>query len=141
VPSAGFSLCSNQDTLNCKNKLTKVFHSSQNKILNYTECLENVNIFILRISTHILLVYLNLIRISVVRHTFNTFLKWYWKFERSRDSVVGIATGYGLNDRGVGVRVAVGLRIFSSPRRPDRLWCLPNLLSNGYRGIFPQGQS
>jgi hypothetical protein len=26
----------------------------------------------------------------------------------SRDSVVGIATGYGLHDRGVGVRVLVG---------------------------------
>jgi hypothetical protein len=52
----------------------------------------------------------------------------------SRDSVVGIATGYGLDDRGVGVRVSVGSRIFSSPRRPDRLWGPPNLLSNGYRG-------
>jgi hypothetical protein len=40
--------------------------------------------------------------------------------EMSRDNVVGIATGYGLDDRGVGVRVLVGSRIFSSPRRPDR---------------------
>jgi hypothetical protein len=31
---------------------------------------------------------------------------------RSRDSVVGIATGYGLDDRGVEVRVPVGSRIF-----------------------------
>jgi hypothetical protein len=36
----------------------------------------------------------------------------------SRDSVVGIATGYGLNGRGVGVRVPIGVRFFSSPRRP-----------------------
>jgi hypothetical protein len=35
---------------------------------------------------------------------------------RSRDSVVGIATGYGLDDRGVGVRVPVGSRVFSSLR-------------------------
>jgi hypothetical protein len=34
---------------------------------------------------------------------------WY------RDSTVGIATGYELNDQGVGVRVLVGPRIFSSP--------------------------
>jgi hypothetical protein len=31
-------------------------------------------------------------------------------------------TGYGLDDRGVGVRVPVWSRILSSPRRPDRLW-------------------
>jgi hypothetical protein len=37
---------------------------------------------------------------------------------RSRDGVVGIATGYGLDDRGVGVRVPVESRIFFSPRRP-----------------------
>jgi hypothetical protein len=52
-------------------------------------------------------------------------------------SVVGIATGYGLNDRGVGVRVPVVSRIFSSPRRPDRIWGPPNLVSNGYRGMSP----
>jgi hypothetical protein len=45
---------------------------------------------------------------------------------RSRDSLVGIATTYGLEDRGVGVRVAVRSRIFFSPRRPDSLWGPPN---------------
>jgi hypothetical protein len=30
----------------------------------------------------------------------------------------GIATGYGLDDRGVGVREPVGPRIFNSPCRP-----------------------
>jgi hypothetical protein len=43
--------------------------------------------------------------------------------DMSRDSVVGIATSYGLDDRGVGVRVPVGSIIFSSPDRPDRLRC------------------
>jgi hypothetical protein len=38
-----------------------------------------------------------------------------------RESVIGIATGYRLDDRGVGVRVPVGSRIFSSTRYPDRL--------------------
>jgi hypothetical protein len=55
---------------------------------------------------------------------------------RSYDSVVGIATVYGLDVRGVGVRVPVGPIIFSSSRRPDRLWGPPSLLSNGYRGPF-----
>jgi hypothetical protein len=59
---------------------------------------------------------------------------------RSRDCVVGITTGYGLDDRGVGVRVLVGRRIFSSPRRSDRLWDPPNLLSNGYP-IYPGGKA
>jgi predicted ferric reductase len=61
-------------------------------------------------------------------------LSWLW----SRDSVVGIATGYGLDDRRVGVRIPVVSRIFTSQRRPDRLWSPPNLLSNGYRGPFPR---
>jgi hypothetical protein len=55
----------------------------------------------------------------------------------SRDSVVGIATGYELDDGGVGVWDPVLSRIFSPPRRPDRFWGPHTLLSNGYRGTFP----
>jgi hypothetical protein len=58
----------------------------------------------------------------------------------SRDRVVGIATGYGLDDRGVGVWVPIGPRIFSSPR-PDRLWGLPNLYPMGTGALFPEGKA
>jgi hypothetical protein len=58
---------------------------------------------------------------------------------RSQDSVVGIATSYGLYDRGVGVRVPVGSRFFSSPKRPDRrstqppIQWVPGALSPGVK--------
>jgi hypothetical protein len=53
---------------------------------------------------------------------------------------VGIATGYGLDDRGVGVRVPVESRLFfTSPYRPDRLWSPRNLLSNRYCGLSHGG--
>jgi hypothetical protein len=59
----------------------------------------------------------------------------------SLDSVVGIATGYGLNDRGVGVRVPVGSRIlfFSTSSRPalgsaqPPIQWVPRALSQGVR--------
>jgi hypothetical protein len=38
-----------------------------------------------------------------------------------RDSAGGITTGYGLEDRAVGIRVPVGSRIFSMSSRPA-LW-------------------
>jgi hypothetical protein len=56
---------------------------------------------------------------------------------RNRDSSVGIATGCGLDGRGVGVRVPVGAEFFYIPRRPDRFWGPTCLLSNGYCGSYP----
>jgi hypothetical protein len=44
-----------------------------------------------------------------------------WPLNGSRNSSVGIVIGYGLGDRGFGVRVLVGARIFSSQSSPDRL--------------------
>jgi hypothetical protein len=56
-------------------------------------------------------------------------------------SAVGIATGYGLDDRGVAVRVPGGSRIFTSQSHPDRVWGPSNLLFNEYRGAFPGGKA
>jgi hypothetical protein len=50
------------------------------------------------------------------------------------DVRVGIATGYGLDDQGVGVRVPVGSRILTSAFHPDELWGPPSLLSKEYQG-------
>jgi hypothetical protein len=46
-------------------------------------------------------------------------------------SAVCLALGYGLDGRGVRVRVPMGSRIFSSP---DRLWGPP-------KGSFPGGKA
>jgi hypothetical protein len=50
-------------------------------------------------------------RVCVCYITYHSF-KYYLELSRSRGSVVGIATSYGLNDQGVGVRVPVGSRVF-----------------------------
>jgi hypothetical protein len=57
--------------------------------------------------------------------------KIFLKTKESRDSADGIVTGYGLDDRGIGVRVPVRSRIFTFRSRPDRLWGSPNFLFNG----------
>jgi hypothetical protein len=72
------------------------------------------------------------------------FLVFFWiKFHlhgiKEPGWLVGIATSYGLDDRGLRVRVPVRSRIFSSPRRPER--GSPNLLSNGYLGSFRGGEA
>jgi hypothetical protein len=49
-------------------------------------------------------------------------------------SRVKSAVGYMLDDQGIGVRVPVGAKLFSSLRLS--FWASPSLLSNGYCGLF-----
>jgi hypothetical protein len=54
----------------------------------------------------------------------------------SRGSAVGIETGCRLDDRGVGVQVPVGSRIFTYQYRADRLCGPPTFPSDEYWGLF-----
>jgi hypothetical protein len=58
---------------------------------------------------------------------------------KSWDSAVCIATGYGLD--GLGSIPGRSNRFSSTPQRPHWLCSPPNLLSNGYRRLFPRGKS
>jgi hypothetical protein len=56
-------------------------------------------------------------------------------------SAVGIAIGYGLDVRGVGVQVLVRSNIFSFFTSSYWLWGPPSLICNGYRGLFRWGKA
>ena len=57
-------------------------------------------------------------------------------YPKGRDSSVGIATHYGLD--GPRIESRWGGQYF--PHYPDRPWCPPSLLYNGYR-VFPGGKA
>jgi hypothetical protein len=68
---------------------------------------------------------------EIVHNNYNSFT--YNQFKDSHGRAVGIATGYGLTDRGVGVRVPVQPRIFTSLfRKSPALPPPPNLLLRIY---------
>jgi hypothetical protein len=56
-------------------------------------------------------------------------------------SVFGIVTAYGLDDGGVGVRVLVGSRIFTSLYHLDWLGVHPTSYQMGTGGSFPGGKA
>jgi hypothetical protein len=61
----------------------------------------------------------------------------------SRDSAIGIADGYGMDGLGVGFRVPVGAKFFSSSSPPDEFFGPPNYiiyvgaLTNFWLLLFP----
>jgi hypothetical protein len=57
----------------------------------------------------------------------------------SRDSVFGIAAGYGLDDRGVGVRVLVGSEFSLLHVVQTGSWVHPASYPIGTGGSFPGG--
>jgi hypothetical protein len=60
---------------------------------------------------------------------------------KSQDSAVDRETGYGMDARGVGVRVPVGSRIFFYPLRPDRLWGHSASYLMGTGASSPEGKA
>jgi hypothetical protein len=73
------------------------------------------------------------LRALVVKFTFLSFHRM------SRDSSVGIALGYGLDDRGSRVRLLAGLGIFLFTTASRTVLGSPSLLSNGIQRLFPWG--
>jgi hypothetical protein len=111
----------------------------------YNSCRNMLSVILIQTQHH----ELQLLMKAYISFSYLYFNKYWvaWKngsvmtwifFFRNQDNIVGIVTGIRLDDRGVGVRIPLGSRIFSSARRPDRLWGPPNL-SNGYQVLFPQG--
>jgi hypothetical protein len=70
-------------------------------------------------------------------HLHSAFVFMAWYLITKAQSVVGIATGYGLDDRGVGVRVTVRSRIFTSPIVQTGSGVHPTSYMMGTGGSFP----
>jgi hypothetical protein len=65
------------------------------------------------------------------------YLKYLYSIE-SRDSSVGIATDYGLDDRMFGVQIPAGAENFSLPHRVQTGFGVhPSSYPMGTRGSFP----
>jgi hypothetical protein len=75
-------------------------------------------------------------RLMLFGNAIGVYCEIHMEHIRSRDSSVGIATGYGLDAPG---SISITGKFFFSPQCPDRLWGLPGLLPNWYRGRFPSG--
>jgi hypothetical protein len=64
-----------------------------------------------------------------------------YKRFKSRDSSVGIATSYGLDDRGVGVRVLVGQKFSLLHLVQTGSWVHPTSYPMGTEGVLLGGKA
>jgi hypothetical protein len=111
-------------------KISRRINVAKIDVLSYALIMETKNIF----ET---LVFISILKPVTAREYYSKSVPSL----RSRENIVGIATGYGLDDRGVGVRVPVWSIIISSPRRPDRFRGPPTSYPMGTGGSFPGGKS
>jgi hypothetical protein len=97
--------------------------------LEYMDVANAISSILFVITTSVLFVLAEM-ESTVVKITQHVTLVFIYSpcLSQSQDRAVGIATAHGLDGRGVGVRVPVEARFFSSPRRRDRFWGLPSLL-------------
>jgi hypothetical protein len=104
----------------------KISHWANQQKLKATPLLQNAFLVALRISVTYMLLLLQ--------------IKLYMYKVMSRNSVVGIATGCGMDDWRIGVRVPLSSRIFSSPRVPG-FGVHPASYPMGTGGKFPGGKA
>jgi hypothetical protein len=76
----------------------------------------------------------------LVKHR-DTFTNFTYMLYKSRDSSVGIALGYGLDDRGSGVRFPSGAGNFSLHRVQNGSGAHPASYPMGTGGSFPGGKA
>jgi hypothetical protein len=121
--------------------LVKTNNTSACATVNYKVCKSAIALYWMWLRQIVTKVLINPIIRTGTRHFrraweykiyFNIFLPFTRKL-RSRDSAVGIATGFWLDGRGVRIPVRVGSRFFSSPPSPDGFSGSLSLLSNMYQ--------
>jgi Na+-transporting methylmalonyl-CoA/oxaloacetate decarboxylase gamma subunit len=80
--------------------------------------------------------------VSCILHCMNIFFVIFWNEMKSHDSSVGIALGYGLDDRGSRVRFPAGVGNFSLHHRVQNgSGARPASYPMGTRGSFSGGKA
>jgi hypothetical protein len=121
--------CSVQWPTNCKPRLVSVAWRNKLEILDYID--PSVGKYILSIVSQRFILSPIIYQNRDISEAFLYIVTYC--VQRCRGRSVGIATGYGIADRGVGVRVPAESRIFCSPWRPGRFWNPHSLFCSGRR--------